>query len=319
MCHQALAHLIGIGQIDLDDLTPSGRAGNERYLPRSEAQRLSEHALDGRVGLALDRPGADPDAERAVGKHLGALFPCSGMGVHRQPYHVASPMAGTAYQAPRGTQDILPEDAPYWSYVESGARRQAALANYVEIRTPTFEETAVFLRGVGATTDIVEKEMYTVLNKAGGEAGTLRPEGTAGVVRAYLQHGMSSRPQPVKLFSLINVFRYDRPQKGRYREFHQFNIEAIGEADALVDAELVALQWRLYQALGLTGLSLQVNSIGDQVCRPRYIGLLAEYFQQHLRDLCDECRRRLKTNPLRLLDEKNPACQAVLEGAPPPP
>ncbi|HYY90141.1 MAG TPA: histidine--tRNA ligase, partial [Chloroflexota bacterium] len=105
-------------------------------------------------------------------------------------------------------------------------------------------------------------------------------------------------------------------QKGRYREFHQFNIEAIGEADALVDAELVALQWRLYQALGLTGLSLQVNSIGDQVCRPRYIGLLAEYFQQHLRDLCDECRRRLKTNPLRLLDEKNPACQAVLEGAP---
>jgi histidyl-tRNA synthetase len=225
-------------------------------------------------------------------------------------------MAGTAYQAPRGTQDILPEDAPYWQFVESEARHQAALANYGEIRTPTFEETAVFLRGVGATTDIVEKEMYTVLNKGAGEAATLRPEGTAGVVRAYIQHGMGSRPQPVKLFSFLNVFRYDRPQKGRYREFHQFDVEAIGEADALVDAEVIALQWRLYARLGLRNLSLQLNSIGDATCRPAYVKLLAEYFQQHLDGLCEECQRRLKTNPLRLLDEKNPACQPVLEAAP---
>jgi histidyl-tRNA synthetase len=234
----------------------------------------------------------------------------------RQPYHFASPMAATAYQAPRGTQDILPEDAPYWQLVESEARHQARLANYGEIRTPTFEETAVFLRGVGATTDIVEKEMYTVLNKGGGETATLRPEGTAGVVRAYIQHGMSSRPQPVKLFSLLNVFRYDRPQKGRYREFHQFNIEAIGEADPLLDAELIGLQWRLYERLGLRNLSLQLNSIGDATCRPAYVKLLAEYFRQHLSGLCQECQRRLETNPLRLLDEKNPACQPVLAEAP---
>jgi histidyl-tRNA synthetase len=225
-------------------------------------------------------------------------------------------MAGTAYQAPRGTQDILPEDAPYWEYVESEVRRQAQLANYGEIRTPTFEETAVFLRGVGATTDIVEKEMYTVLSKSGGERATLRPEGTAGVVRAYIQHGMSSRPQPVKLFSLLNCFRYDKPQKGRYREFHQFNIEAIGEADAALDAELIALQWRLYASLGLRDLSLHLNSIGDGACRPGYIQLLREYFEQHLDGLCQDCRRRLETNPLRLLDEKNPACQAVLSEAP---
>ena len=219
------------------------------------------------------------------------------------------------YQAPRGTQDILPEDEPYWSFVEAEMRRQARLARYGEIRTPTFEETGVFARGVGATTDIVEKEMYTFLDK-GGESMTLRPEATAGIMRAYLQRGMASRPQPVKLFMLLNTFRYDKPQKGRFREFHQIDFEAIGETDPAVDAELVALQWRLYAALGLRKLSLQVNSIGDQNCRPAYIAKLKEYFNQHLDGLCEECRRRLETNPLRLLDEKRPECQAVLEGAP---
>jgi histidyl-tRNA synthetase len=219
------------------------------------------------------------------------------------------------YQAPKGTQDILPDDAPYWAFVEDEMRRQARLANYAEIRTPTFEETGVFARGVGASTDIVEKEMYTFLDK-GGDSMTLRPEATAGIVRAYLQRGMASRPQPVKLFTLLNAFRYDKPQKGRFREFHQIDFEAIGEVDPAIDAELVALQWRLYAALGLRKLSLQVNSIGDHKCRPAYIARLAEYFRQHLDGLCEDCQRRLETNPLRLLDEKRPECQAVLEGAP---
>jgi histidyl-tRNA synthetase len=219
------------------------------------------------------------------------------------------------YQAPRGTQDILPEDEPYWAFVEGETRRQARLANYGEIRTPTFEETGVFARGVGATTDIVEKEMYSFLDKD-GDSMSLRPEATAGIVRAYLQRGMASRPHPVKLFMLLTTFRYDKPQKGRYREFRQIDFEAIGEADPLIDAELVTLQWRLYAELGLRNLSLQVNSIGDQNCRPAYIVKLAEYFRQHLDGLCEECQRRLETNPLRLLDEKRPECQPVLEGAP---
>jgi histidyl-tRNA synthetase len=231
------------------------------------------------------------------------------------PYHVTSNMPATQFQAPRGTQDILPEDGPYWELVENETRRQARLANYSEIRTPTFEDTSVFLRGVGATTDIVEKEMYTFVDK-GGDSMTLRPEATAGIVRAYLQRGMASRPQPVKLFTLLTAFRYDKPQKGRFREFHQIDFEAIGEADPLTDAELVGLQWRLYAALGLRNLSLQVNSIGDHVCRPAYIARLADYFRQHLDGLCAECQRRIDTNPLRLLDEKKPECQAVLQGAP---
>ena len=157
--------------------------------------------------------------------------------------------------------------------------------------------------------------MYTFLDK-GGDSMTLRPEATAGIVRAYLQRGMASRPQPVKLFTLLTAFRYDKPQKGRFREFHQIDFEAIGEADPLTDAELVGLQWRLYAELGLRNLSLQVNSIGDHTCRPAYIAKLADYFRQHLDGLCEECQRRIETNPLRLLDEKNPRCQAVLEGAP---
>jgi histidyl-tRNA synthetase len=224
-------------------------------------------------------------------------------------------MPAGQFQAPRGTQDILPEDAPYWALVEGEMYRQARLANYNEIRTPTFEEIAVFQRGVGASTDIVEKEMFTFLDKD-GDSMALRPEGTAGIVRAYLQRGMASRPQPVKLFTELTTFRYDKPQRGRYREFRQIDFEAIGEADPLIDAELVALQWRLYAALGLRNLSLQVNSIGDADCRPAYIAKLAEYFRQHLDGLCEECQRRLETNPLRLLDEKKPECQAVLEGAP---
>jgi histidyl-tRNA synthetase len=219
------------------------------------------------------------------------------------------------YQSPRGTQDVLPEDLPYWHMVEAEARRQAVLANYQEIRTPTFESTPVFLKGVGDTTDIVEHEMYTFEDK-GGDSLTLRPEGTAAVMRAYLQRGLSSRPQPVKLFSIMNNFRFARPQQGRLREFHVLDVEAIGEADPMLDAELVGLQWRLYACLGLRKLSLQVNSIGDAQCRPGYIAALRDYFLRHEAELCGDCKRRLATNPLRLLDCKTPTCQPILNGAP---
>ena len=219
------------------------------------------------------------------------------------------------YQAPRGTQDILPEEAPYWDYVESAARRRAALYGYAEIRTPTFEDTGLFLRGVGGSTDIVEKEMYSFQDKGGGDL-TLRPEGTASVVRAYLEHGMASRPQPVRLFTFVNCFRYDRPQRGRYREFHQWDCEAIGEMDPLVDGEMIALLWRFYEALGLRALTLQLNSIGDRNCRPAYLEQLKAYYRGRADELCGDCRRRLETNPLRLLDCKNASCQPAVAGAP---
>jgi histidyl-tRNA synthetase len=219
------------------------------------------------------------------------------------------------YQAPRGTQDILPEEAGYWDYVESAARAQARLFGYAEIRTPTFEDTGLFLRGVGGSTDIVEKEMYSFQDKGGGDL-TLRPEGTASIVRAYLEHGMASRPQPVRLFTFVNCFRYDRPQRGRYREFHQWDCEAIGELDPLVDAEMIALLWRFYEALGLRGLTLQLNSIGDGNCRPAYLEQLKAYYRGRADALCGDCRRRLETNPLRLLDCKNASCQPAIAAAP---
>ena len=219
------------------------------------------------------------------------------------------------YQAPRGTQDVLPEEAAYWAFVEQTARHFAAMYGYGEIRTPTFEDTGLFLRGVGGSTDIVEKEMYTFQDKGGGDL-TLRPEGTASIVRAYLEHGMASRPQPVRLFTFVNCFRYDRPQRGRYREFHQWDAEAIGELDPLVDAEMIALLWRFYAGLGLRDLTLQLNSIGDGACRPAYLEQLRGYYRGRVDELCGDCRRRLETNPLRLLDCKNAPCQPAIARAP---
>lgn len=219
------------------------------------------------------------------------------------------------YQAPRGTQDILPEESRYWRYVEEDARRQALLYGYGEIRTPTFEDTRVFLRGVGEGTDIVDKEMYTFQDK-GGDDLTLRPEMTAAVMRAYLEFGLFNRPQPVKLYSLANLFRYDRPQAGRYREFHQFNVEAIGELDPMLDAEMVRLLWRFLTTLGLGGLSLQLNSIGCPRCRPGHLAALVRHYEQHLEEVCPDCQRRVRTNPMRVLDCKNAQCQPIIETAP---
>lgn len=219
------------------------------------------------------------------------------------------------FRSPRGTQDVLPDDAPYWRFVEEEARRQAERFGYSELRTPTIEDTALFLRGVGAGTDIVEKEIYSFKDKGGNDLA-LRAEGTAPVVRAYLQHGMQQRPQPVKLYSLISAFRYDRPQAGRYREFHQFNCESIGDSDPLIDADVILLLWGYFERLGLSRLSLEINSIGDQTCRPSYRAKLSEYFSSRQTDLCQDCRRRLETNPLRVLDCKIAVCQPVIEAAP---
>ena len=219
------------------------------------------------------------------------------------------------FQAPRGTQDILPDAAARWRQVESAARRTAELHGYGEIRTPIFEDIGLFLRGVGEGTDIVEKEIYAFEDK-GGDRLALRPEGTASIVRAYLQHGLFNRPQPVRLYTILNAFRYDRPQAGRYREFWQFDCEVIGETDPIVDAELITLLWRFYETLGLRGLSIQLNSIGDSASRPRFTAELVAYYRDKVDQLCGDCRRRLETNPLRLLDCKQARCQPVIEAAP---
>jgi histidyl-tRNA synthetase len=219
------------------------------------------------------------------------------------------------YQAPRGTQDILPETTAVWRHVERCAEATARRYGHSEIRTPTFEDASVFLRGVGAGTDIVDKEIYRFQDKGGSDLA-LRPEGTASTVRAYLQHGMASRPQPVKLYSLLTVFRYDRPQAGRYREFRQFNVEAIGDEDPLLDAEVIAVLWRFLEELGLRDLTILLNSIGDPECRPRYVEALRAYYEPYKDQLCGDCQRRLETNPLRILDCKKPSCQPLAEGAP---
>jgi histidyl-tRNA synthetase len=221
----------------------------------------------------------------------------------------------SVFQSPRGTQDILPEDAVVWRYVERRAEATARRFGYGEIRTPTFEETGLFLRGVGEGTDIVDKEIYRFKDKGGTDLA-LRPEATASIMRAYLERGMASRPQPVKLYSLITAFRYDRPQAGRYREFRQFDVEAIGDDDPLVDAEVIAVLWRFLEDLGLRDLTIQLNSIGDPVCRPGYIEALVAYYEPHEAELCADCRRRLRTSPLRLLDCKNPGCQPLANAAP---
>jgi histidyl-tRNA synthetase len=221
-----------------------------------------------------------------------------------------------AYQSPRGTRDILPDEAVVWRYVERKAEEVARRYGHGEIRPPTFEETGLFERGVGAATDIVEKEIYRLAQKESGADLALRPEATASTVRAYLQHGLSSRPQPVKLYSLVNVFRYDRPQAGRYREFRQFNIESIGDDDPLVDAEVIGVLWRYLEELGLRDLTILLNSIGDPACRPGYIEALVAYYEPHEAELCADDRRRLKTAPLRLLDCKVPTCQPLANAAP---
>jgi histidyl-tRNA synthetase len=219
------------------------------------------------------------------------------------------------YQAPRGTQDILPEEQPYWRYIEKTANEVTKLYGFQRIDSPTFEETSLFTRSVGEGTDIVDKEMYTFDDK-GGSSLTLRPEGTASVCRAYIQHGMANLPQPVRLFYILPVFRYDRPQAGRLREHHQFGCEAIGESDPIIDAEIIDLAWQFYHRLGLKKITLQLNSIGCKTCQPQYLASLKEYYRQYESRLCPDCKNRLEKNPLRLLDCKQASCQAFADNAP---
>lgn len=224
-------------------------------------------------------------------------------------------MTKLAFQSPKGTKDTLPEEQPYWQHVEEVIRRVVRLYGYERLDLPVFEETALFQRGVGEGTDIVEKEMYTFKDK-GGTFITLRPEFTAGVVRSYLQHGMSSLPKPVKVWSLGPVFRYERPQAGRYRQHTQFNVEALGEQDPALDLEVMSVAWHLFDELGFKNLSFQINSIGCSECRPGYLDRLVNYYRKHQKEICKECQKRLEKNPLRLLDCKTPGCQPVIQGAP---
>ena len=219
------------------------------------------------------------------------------------------------FQAPRGTADILPGDQGHWRFFRHRAEEMAARFGYERIDTPVFEDARLFVRGVGEVTDIVEKETYTFEDR-GGDLLTLRPEGTAPVCRAYLEHGMHNLPQPVRLYYMFPGFRYERPQSGRYRQHHQFGVELLGDADASADAEVIEVGWRFLESIGLSDLSLGVNSIGDAQCRPGYVEELKAYYRPHLDTLCTDCRRRLEDNPLRLLDCKRDSCQPVVVDAP---
>lgn len=219
-------------------------------------------------------------------------------------------------KAPRGTADALPEQSALWLRVEETVRRVCHSAGYGEIRTPIFEHTELFERGVGAATDIVEKEMYTFLDKA-GRSITLRPEGTASVVRAYLEHKMKARLQPVKLYYIGPMFRYERPQSGRYRQHTQFGVEALGSSDPALDAEVIAILIEVYKSLGLAGFVVRLNTIGCPVCRPDYKSVLVKALSGRIEELCPDCRRRLERNPLRVLDCKNEACRLISRDLPP--
>jgi histidyl-tRNA synthetase len=222
------------------------------------------------------------------------------------------------FRAPRGTRDLLPDERPTWARLEALARDLARRYGYREIETPLFEDRGVFERGLGDVTDVVEKELFRVAAAGDGESErwALRPEPTAGIVRAYVQHGMHTLPQPVRLTLLGPMFRYDRPQAGRYRQFWQFDVEAIGDPGPAVDAEIVELADRFYRDAGLVDVEARVNSIGDPVCRPGYVQALREHFRPHESTLPDLERRRLETNPLRLLDSKDPSMTALIASAP---
>ncbi len=219
------------------------------------------------------------------------------------------------YQAPRGTKDILPEEQAYWRYVEQKAAEICQLHGYERIDTPVFEDTGLFTRSIGEETDIVEKEMYTFQDQ-GGSSLTLRPEGTAPVCRAYLERGMHNLPQPVRLYYFAPIFRYERPQAGRYRQHYQFGFEALGSDDPAIDAEIIELAWSFYQTLGLKDFLLKLNSIGCPRCRPYWVERLRTFYQERQALLCPDCQRRLGRNPLRLLDCKQEICSELSRQAP---
>ncbi len=216
---------------------------------------------------------------------------------------------------PRGTEDILPSDVKLWQKIESTARECCDIFGYKEIRTPVFESTELFSRGVGETTDVVQKEMYTFLDK-GGRSITLKPEGTATLVRSYIENSLYANPQPTKLAYIIPCFRYEKPQSGRLREFHQFGIECFGAESPETDAEVISLAHTFLKRAGIKGVSLYINSIGCPVCRKEYNEKLKSYFEGHKESLCETCRGRLEKNPMRIIDCKSPVCSEIAKGAP---
>ena len=218
-------------------------------------------------------------------------------------------------KAIKGTKDVLPKDVHKNQYIEATALDIASKFGYKEIRTPVFEHTELFQRGVGDTTDVVQKEMYSFDDK-GGRSITLRPEGTAGAVRSYLENGLCNEALPQKVCYLISCYRYEKPQAGRLREFHQFGVECFGSASPLADAEIIALAKSLFDTLGVKDLSLEINSIGCPTCRAEYHKALKEYFSSRKDELCDTCKSRLDRNPMRILDCKSPICHEIAEGAP---
>ncbi len=215
---------------------------------------------------------------------------------------------------PKGTRDVLPEESWQWQYLESIAREVTRLYRFEEIRTPTFEHTEVFLRGIGDTTDVVNKEMYTFLDK-GGRSITLKPEGTAGVARSFVEN-LSGRALPLKLYYITSCFRYERPQAGRLREFHQFGVESFGSNSPVADAEVILLAKAFFDRLQVKDLQLNLNSIGCKDCRKAFNEALKAYFAPHLSEMCENCRERFEKNPLRILDCKNERCAEIGKNAP---
>lgn len=218
-------------------------------------------------------------------------------------------------KAIRGTQDVLPADSYKWQHVEQTALAIARDYGFREMRAPVFEHTELFQRSVGETTDVVQKEMYTFDDK-GGRSITLRPEGTAGMARVLLEHGLQNEPLPVKVSYITSCYRYEKPQAGRLREFHQFGVECFGAAAPQADAEVIALARTVLNELGVTGVSLHLNSIGCPECRAKYHAALKAYFETRKDELCETCRSRLDRNPMRILDCKSPVCSAIAKDAP---
>ncbi|MCI7401601.1 MAG: histidine--tRNA ligase [Christensenella sp.] len=216
---------------------------------------------------------------------------------------------------PKGTKDVLPNESYKWHYVENVVRSVAKDFNIKEIRTPTFEHTELFLRGVGDTTDIVNKEMYTFLDKA-ERSITLKPEGTAGVARAFIENSLYANPQPTKMYYITPVFRYEKPQAGRLREHHQFGIEYYGSSSAIADVEVMMVAKSIFDRLGVSNLVLNVNSIGCPECRKKYNEALKKYLKDNLSNMCHTCQERFEKNPLRILDCKEEACKQITQNAP---
>jgi histidyl-tRNA synthetase len=219
------------------------------------------------------------------------------------------------HKAPRGTFDILPQEHPYWKYVEEKAAFLCQLYGYQPLSTPIFEDAQVFIKTVAGGTDIIDKEMYIFRDKNGQELA-LRAEGTAPVCRAYLEHGLFNLPQPVRLYYIGPAFRYERPQSGRYRQHHQFGFEALGEADPALDAEVIEMAQQFFYSLGLPQLTIHLNSIGCKLCRPQYLVVLKQHYSSYMDQLCPDCKARMVKNPLRLLDCKRLSCQEIAKTAP---